>query len=374
MSVFKDNWNGYQGKWRVQVRYVDWQGNKKVFDKRGFNSKREAKEFEIEFIAKKSKDINMSFGSFIDIYLDDIKPHIKPTTLETKETIIETHIRPYFQNLSLSEITNREILCWQNELLLKRDKNDRGYSSTYLRTIQNQLNAIFNHACNYYELPKNPCRKIKKMGRAKAGEMMFWTLDEYRQFSNVIKDKPESFYAFEVLYWTGIRCGELLALTRGDFDLEDRKLYINKNLQYVKSKEIIQTPKTMKSNRVIELPDFLCREMEDYFSMLYKVKPENRIFNFTKSYLHHEMERGTNNSGVKKIRIHDLRHSSVALMVEMNYTPAQIAERLGHESIAVTETYSYLYPSVQRRIADGMDRILEERIATEKGAKRKENE
>ena len=328
----------------------------------------------MEFIAKKSKDINMSFGSFIDIYLDDIKPHIKPTTLETKETIIETHIRPYFQNLSLSEITIREILNWQNELLLKRDKNDRGYSSTYLRTIQNQLNAIFNHACNYYELPKNPCRKIKKMGRAKASEMQFWTLDEYRQFSNVIKDKPESFYAFEVLYWTGIRCGELLALTRGDFDLENRKLYINKNLQYVKSKEIIQTPKTMKSNRVIELPDFLCREMEDYFSMLYKVKPENRIFNFTKSYLHHEMERGTNNSGVKKIRIHDLRHSSVALMVEMNYTPAQIAERLGHESIAVTETYSHLYPSAQRRIADGMDRVLEERIATEKEAKRKENE
>ena len=373
MAVFKDTWNGYKNKWRVQVRYVDWQGIKRTYDKRGFDSKKEALEFEREFLAKKTRDINMSFDTFSDLYLEDIKPHIRITTLETKENIINAHIRPYFKYKSLSEISSSDILKWQNEILMKRDRNERGYSPTYVRTIQAQLNAIFNHACRYYDLDKNPCRKSKKMGKAKAGEMLFWTLDEYRKFSDAIKDKPASYYAFEILYWTGIRCGELLALTRGDFDLDKRKLYINKNFQHVKQEDRIMEPKSERSNRDIDLPQFLCREMEDYFEMLYKVKPETKIFDFKKSYLHHEMLRGCKKSGVKKIRIHDLRHSSVALMIEMNYSPAQIGGRLGHESVSITETYSHLYPSVQRRIADGMDKILEEKIQEEKQKSRRED-
>lgn len=131
------------------------------------------------------------------------------------------------------------------------------------------------------------------------------------QFSEVMKDKPVSYYAFEVLYWTGIREGELLALERGDFNIPDRKLTINKSYQHLQGKDYITSPKTEKSNRVIELPEFLCREMEDYFGMLYKCDEHTRLFTFSKSYLHHEMDRGAKAAGVKRIRIHDLRHPYV---------------------------------------------------------------
>lgn len=361
MAVYRDKSNGYDGKtWRVAVYYTDWQGNKKKHEKRGFKTKKSAQSYETEFIAKKKKDINMGFSAFVELYLTDIKPQIKLTTYVTKENIINTHILPYFENKSLSDITSVDILQWQNELLMLRDDNGKGYSQTYLRTVQNQLNAIFNHAVRYYDLPKNPCAATKKIGKSKAKEMLFWTKEEYWKFAEVVKDKPASYYAFQILYWTGIRCGELLALTISDFDLQKKTLHIDKNYQVVKGEEMITTPKTEKSNRIIDLPEFLCNEMEDYFSSLYKVDENSRIFTFTKSFLHHEMDRGSAKAGVKRIRLHDLRHSSCALLIELGYSPIQIAERLGHESVTITERYSHLYSSVQKQMADKLNKAFEE--------------
>ena len=147
--------------------------------------------------------------------------------------------------------------------------------------------------------------------------MLFWTKDEYLKFAEEMKEKPLSYYAFELLYWTGIRCGELLALTRDDFDLEKKTLRINKTFQTIKGKEMVTSPKTEKSNRRIDLPEFLCREMEDYFASLYKVDGKSRLFPVTKYYMHHELDRGCRKAGVKRIRIHDLRHSSCALLINL---------------------------------------------------------
>ena len=340
MSVYKDKCNGYDGEaWRVSCYYVDWTGEKKRHEKRGFKTKREAVEYEHEFMANKSRDINMSFVTFIDQYMRDLKPQIKLNTYKTKENIINSHIRPYFQNKSLSEINSTDILQWQNELLMKRDSNDRGYSQTYLRTIQNQLNAIFNHAVTYYDLPKNPCKRNRLMGKSRAKEMKFWTQEEYTRFANAIKDKPMSYYAFQLLYWTGIRCGELLALTKKDFDFEKKTLKIDKSLQVIDGAIHITSPKTEKSNRIIDLPDFLVSEMEDYIAGLYKVNDETRIFPVSKSYLHHEIDRGCKIAGVKRIRLHDFRHSSCALLIHLGYSPIEIADRLGHESAEITVRY-----------------------------------
>jgi integrase len=355
MSVYKNA----KGKWTAYIRYKDWQGKSCVKKSEVFKTRREAQEFEREFIAKKSKDIKMGFSTFVDIYIDDVKPQLKENTMETKIQIINSHILPYFEAKCLCDISSTDVLQWQNELLNKSDENGRAYSPTYLRTIQNQLNAIFNHAVKYYDLPKNPCRAVKKMGRAKAPEMLFWTKNEYKQFIETMKNKPVSFYIFEVLYWTGIREGELLALTKDDFDLDKRTLTINKSYQRIKRKEVITTPKTEKSNRVIDLPEFLCDEMEDYFGMLYKLKGNARLFQVTKSYLHHELDRGCRESGVKRIRVHDIRHSHVAHLIELGFSPLDIAERMGHESAVITmNTYAHLYPRKQKKMAD---RLNEER-------------
>ena len=90
------------------------------------------------------------------------------------------------------------------------------------------------------------------------------------------------YYAFEILYWCGIREGELLALTPADFDFEKKTLRINKSYQRLQGKDVITTPKTKKSNRVIQMPDFLCDEIQDYFKQLYGLESDSRIFPLSK--------------------------------------------------------------------------------------------
>ena len=170
-------------------------------------------------------------------------------------------------------------------------------------------------------------------------------------------DKPISYYAFQMLYWTGIREGELLALTPADFDFEKGTVKISKTYQRIKGEDMITSPKTKKSNRTVQMPDFLCTDMQEFFNMQYGLKRKDRIFNITKSYLHHEMDRGAKAAGVKRIRIHDLRHSHISLLIEMGYSAVAIADRVGHESINITYNYAHLFPSTQSDMADKLNQF-----------------
>ena len=226
---------------------------------------------------------------------------------------------------------------------------------TYLKTIHAQLSAIFNHAIRYYHLPSNPAQKAGYMGSEEHKEILFWTKEEYLKFVDVMMDKPLSYYAFEMLYWCGIRMGELLALTPKDFDFEKQTLTINKSYQRLNGRDVITTPKTKKSNRVIKMSKFLCEEMQEYIGMLYEVNENDRLFPITKHYLHHEMDRGAKLAGVKRIRIHDLRHSAISLLIEMGFSALAIAERVGHESIDITYRYAHLFPTKQTEMANKLD-------------------
>lgn len=94
--------------------------------------------------------------------------------------------------------------------------------------------------------------------------MQFWTKEEYLKFADAVMDKPMSYYAFEMLYWCGIRKGELLALTPGDFNFRKGTVSINKSYQRLHGEDVITSPKTRKSVRTIRMPEFLCDEMQDY--------------------------------------------------------------------------------------------------------------
>ena len=221
--------------------------------------------------------------------------------------------------------------------------------------LHNQLSAIFNHAVRYYELRSNPAAKVRNMGSEEHREMLFWTKEEYLKFIDAMMDKPMLYYAFEILYWCGIREGELLALTPADFDFEKKTLRINKSYQRLQGKDVITTPKTKKSNRVIQMPDFLCDEMQDYFKQLYGLESDSRIFPLTKHTLKRGMEFGCKASGVKIIRIHDLRHSHVSLLINMGYSAVAIGNRVGHESVEITYRYAHLFPTVQKEMADKLN-------------------
>ena len=240
-------------KWRAVYRYTDFTGKRRQTQKRGFNTKREA-EFWLENKKKaENGQLNMTFGSFYEIYERDKKARVKETTFETKSYVVRDKILPYFKDRRMDEIKPKDVMEWQNELLNYRNEKGEPYSSGYLRTIHAQLSAIFNFAKRYYGLSTNPAAIVGTMKNDVEKEVKIWTKEEYLKFSEAIMDKPLSFYAFEVLYWTGVREGELLALTPADFDFDNNTMRINKNYQKVKGREIITSPKTKKSNRVVRL-------------------------------------------------------------------------------------------------------------------------
>lgn len=193
------------------------------------------------------------------------------------------------------------------------------------------------------------------MGTKKSREMLFWTREEYEKFSEAIMDKPLAYYAFEMLYWCGLREGELLALTPSDFDFEKGTVSVSKTYTHLNRKDVITTPKTGKSNRTVQMPQNVCDKMRDYIQSLYKPEPDERIFPFTKYFLTSEMQRGSKAAGVKRIRIHDLRHSHISLLIDMGFPLTAIAARVGHETVDITCMYGHMLPSRQTEMAEKLD-------------------
>ena len=352
MAVYKEE---KTNTWRVVYRFVDWMGEKKQTQKRGFKTRREAVAWEHEQMNKAKTNLEMTFASFVGQYEQDVQPRLRENTWETKENILRTKLLPYFGKLKMCNITAQQIRTWQNELIHFRDEEGQPYSPVYLKTIHNQLSAVFNHAVRYYNLQDNPCLKAGSMGKKKNREMLFWTKDEYLKFAEIMMDKPLVYYAFEMLYWCGIREGELFALTPADFDFEKGTVTINKSYQRIRGEDKITPPKTEKSNRTITMPQFLVDEMRDCIKLIYGIEPDQRIFIISKSALHREMERGAKEAGVKRIRIHDLRHSAISLLIDMGFSATAIADRVGHESIDITYNYAHLFPSRQTEMADKLN-------------------
>ena len=338
------------GKWLIQYRYTDWQGKRRKSTKRGFATKREAEEWLRNFLITQKADFDMKFEDFWKMYCADMETRLREHTMRTKKYIVELKILPYFGNKRVNDITAADIRQWQNELI------KMGYSPTYLKTINNQLSAIFNYAVRYYDLKSNPCAKAGSMGKSKAEEMDFWTGEEFRKFIDSVMNKRLSYMAFMTLYWTGMRMGELLALNPKDVDLEKKTISITKSYQRLGKKDVITPPKTPKSKRVITIPEFLAADIKDYMDSLYDLQEDDRLFPITKYYLEHEMQRGIKESGVKRIRVHDLRHSHASMLIELGFSPLEIANRLGHEKVETTlNTYAHLYPNKQTKLAERLD-------------------
>lgn len=297
----------------------------------------------------------MTLESFYELYREDIRPRLKESTWITKECIIETKILPYLGKRKLSEISAKDIVDWQNTVMRLPGINGIPLSPTFMKSIHAQLSAMFNHAIRYYQLPVNPARLAGTIGKEESKEMEFWTREEYQKFAKVMMEKPIYYYAFEVLYWTGVREGELLALTPEDFDFEKHTLRINKSYQRLRGRDVITTPKTAAGARTIAIPGFLCDEMKDCLRVHYDIRPGDRIFPMTKHGLFKNMESESKAAGVKRIRIHDLRHSHVSLLINQGFSAFEIGKRVGHSGEKITYRYAHLFPNKQAEMVDFLE-------------------
>lgn len=250
------------GKWLIQYRYTDWQGRRRKSTKRGFSTKREAEEWLMKFLTTSSMDLNMKFSDFLNLYYKDMENRLREYTIRTKKYIVNQKILPYFGEKALNEIQAPDIRKWQNLLM------QQGYSETYLRTINNQLTAIFNYAVKYYDLKSNPCSKAGSIGKSKADKVEFWTKQEFMEFIQFIDHASEAYVVFMLLYWTGMRVGEALALNVEDIDFSNGVIFISKSYQRIEQRDVITPPKTPKGKRKIKIPLFLTECLKQF--MLYQ--------------------------------------------------------------------------------------------------------
>ena len=339
MPAYKDE---KTGKWFAKFYYTNWQGIKKQKWKRGFATKKEALGFERDF------------QNLYEIYMEDMAARLKQSTLLTKKAVLQTHILPFFGSKPINEIKASDVRRWQAKLM----SSPNNYSQTYLKKINTELNSIINYAKRFYDLNTNPCGKAGTIGKAKAEEMDYWTYDEYIAFREDVKDKPLSYICFEVLYWTGMRKGELLALSPNDIDLDNKLISINRTYQRIAGKDVFTSPKTRKSKRKIPIPDFLCQELSYYIQSRYILDADERLFPVTKSYLSHEMIRGCKITGIKKIRIHDIKHSHASLLINQGCDALMLSDILGHEKVSTTlNTYSHLFPHKQQELVHSLESL-----------------
>ena len=351
MSVFKNE----RGTWTAKFYYKDWTGQKRQKKKEGFSTKKEAVAFENDFLGKCSNTPDVLFKDICVLYLDDCRARLKPTTMSTKENTLNKQILPYFGDMPINAITINTVRSWQNNLMASDEK----YSGTFQRACHNQLSSVFNFACKYYNLPSNPARDCGSIGCKRRDTITFWTYKEFREFIENVSDKPMSDVAFSILFYSGIREGELLALTLNDFDFEKNLMNITKTYARLNGNDIIQSPKTVNSRRTVTMPPEILDKVKNYAESVEGYTPDQRLFPVTRKYLHYEMARAAKKTGMKKIRVHDIRHSHASLLIDMGFSPLLISERLGHEDVSTTlSIYSHLYPNKQGEVAERLSELI----------------
>ena len=293
----------------------------------------------------------------VELYFNDRKHHVRGTTMDTKRNIFDTKIVPLLGNRKMNEITALDIRDWQQRVKEMGEATGLPYAETYLYTIHAQLTALFNYAQTFYGLQFNPCDAAGYMGSSIAGEMLIITKDQYEILRKEFRNEAY-LLAFDILFWTGCREGEMLALLPKDLT-DDDQLRIYKTYHRKKGQDILGPTKNSKKggNRNVPIPHWLAEEFRTYCSKLYGLTPDDRVFYMTCTALNKELTRCTQITYLPDIRVHDLRHSHVSLCIELGYSIVLVAKRIGDTVPVVMRTYAHLYPNKQQELVSRLETL-----------------
>ena len=361
-------YNADKKTWYAMFYAKDYKGVNKKYKKTGFKKKKEAQEYEYEFKKKIAKSVNMSFQSLYELYFEDYSKRHKPTAINTVENFFRLHILPFFGDVEISKINSYMIREWQNEMLEKKNENGKPFSENSKANIYAALKNLFNWAAKYQGLNENPCKNLGAFGSKKnRSEMKIWSVEDFEKFIDFLELKnkekngkySDAIIIFKVLFWTGLRIGEVLALTFDDINLEEKFIDVNKTISRINKKEYVTTPKTLGSIRKVLLPEILISDLKSYFSkfelelQLNKSKTLNsqKVFNLKNSQLRYILEKYSIQAGVEKIRLHDFRHSHASYLLFIQADITAISKRLGHDNLQTTiNTYSHLYKDANKQL------------------------
>ncbi len=346
MPVYKDE---KRNTWYCKFYYKDYTGTRKQKCKRGFARKSDAAAYERDFLLRLSGSADVTFKTLRESYIDYKRTRVKASTLRNLEYCLTGQIAPYFDNKSIRDISPADVLSWQNELIKSNRKE------TTINKINSRLVDVFNYAVKYFGLPKNPC--IENIGKQKrdADSIDFWTLEEYREFISHVS-AIEYRMIYELLFYTGMRIGELRALTLSDLDFDKNTIQINKTLP--RCTDEATTPKTLNSFRTISVPSEVMAHLKEYTKRIYDLTNTNRLFFMEYQTIARCKNDVCSKHNIRQIRIHDFRHSHVSLLINLDCSIMMIADRIGDTPATVQSTYAHLYPEKKDAVLEKLEKIV----------------
>ena len=354
--------------WYAKINYVDpvtKKSTQKV--KRGFATKREAKDYETDFLAQiKKEGFDSSISPkapFLEVY-KAYQRHVeclelRADTIETKTNMIGHYILPYFEKYTIGQVDEVVLTEWKNYVRSCTTKQGKPLSKTYMHSIQAQLNAILNYAVKKGYIQVSPMLDLKNLGSKYANEHEIWTPEEFDKFAFAAMERPKTYCLFLIYFWCGLRRGEALGLFISDVVFEDDGFCYIKVKKSMNRRQVLGDTKNDESVRRLYLPEFLADELRDYIGTLYDPQPTDRLFDVSVKTLYDDFNAACKAAGLKRIRIHDLRHSYASMLINSKrYSSTDIAHQLGHSSSNITmRTYAHMLEPTKLSIAQTLDDI-----------------
>nr|DAM41011.1 MAG TPA: Integrase [Caudoviricetes sp.] len=371
MSVAK---NEKTGKWECQIWYKDWQGKRRHTTKTGFERKKDAEKYEYDFLSKKQYQdpiIDTAIDAYKKFLANERKlKNIKQTTYEHKIDYLDRCILPYFKGVKVSKITPAHIKEWLAFMSTNTSVKERLGSGT-LNIYRSVLKQLYDFCMEEYKTAENPVKKVKRVKEFSNDQRVkFWTVEEYQKFYDDLRTETQR-VLFNIIYWSGMRIGECLALTPADF--QPYKIIITKSTETTKEEgQLTDTPKNKYSVREVEIPRSLYFQIMDYIESLYNVKPYTQIFSqFTASsvrnYIYYH---GIQKLGLPKASTHTLRHTYASMLLDVSKDVTVVTKQIGHSNPSTTlRVYSHMLKGKDRNAVN----CLEESINAEKEKNAKSN-
>ncbi|EAA0094071.1 site-specific integrase [Listeria innocua] len=377
-NIYKDK---KTNKWFYRAYLGKDENGKKIQKtKRGFATQREAKQaydkcmYTHSYLKPVSLVSNITFEEFYKVrFVRWYEKQVKRQTYENAQFIFEKKLS-YFYKMRLRDIQGQDIEEWMYELSQTATRHSRGkdeiatLSKSYINRIFGHLKIVLNRAVKEGLIERNPVEAVSLFPKENK-KVEFWEVEEFKQVMAIIPNhsiqSQHRKIMYEMLFYTGVRIGELQALTWENVNFEKNQITIEQTLIYqTKNDWYLSTPKSNKAYRTIGIGSNLStklaqwkklQEMVGNFEYMAQLDgtftPPYSFANWLKDY--------AKQAGIKPIKLHSLRHSHVALLVEKNIQPLMIQERLGHANIQITlGTYGHLYAKADDRVVEAIDTLF----------------
>lgn len=358
-----------RGTWMFYGTYKTLDGKRVQYKKRGFATKKEAKEAERLFrLAHSDVRPTLTLDELVHLYhTNSSSLAIKEATLYTSESCYRTHIKKELGKLKLTTFSVPFMDNFQTSLAKKKKADGTAYAPRTLNKVMDTLSRYFTYAVRLGYMEYNPCYSLPSIKcPVKRMVPQFWEPNEYKQFIDSVDD-PQWKDIFEFMYGTGVREGELFALKWSDVDLIRGTVSITKTLssKTKQDKWIITTPKTERSIRVIDLQDTLldalrirykAQQKKDGFSSSWFVF--GHVLPLSRTQLARFLDKYIELSGVPRITPHGFRHSHASLLIRAGIDDQLIADRLGHTPAELRKTYAHIYKESRTELVSKLNAIF----------------